>query len=144
MLFLPLAAHRERTKALYVDAARLVATQREDCGSCLQMAIDEASRNGMPHELLAAILGRDLTSMHLVDRRLVLVVRFADGVLSRDGSDVEPRAAIEEHLGEHALAELSLAIASARVFPTLKRGLGVAASCSAVRLPALKAGARVR
>jgi hypothetical protein len=50
-----------------------------------------------------------------------------------DGSEYEPRQKILARYGATTLAELSLAIASARVFPTIKRGLGHSVSCGAVR-----------
>ena len=39
---------------------------------------------------------------------------------------------LAQELGRAALVDLALAIASVRVFPTLKRGLGYAQSCSQV------------
>lgn len=51
-------------------------------------------------------------------------------MLAGDGSDEAVRHEIETRFGATVLAELVLAIASARVSPTVKRGLGLALSCS--------------
>jgi hypothetical protein len=126
LLFLPLASHGGGTRAEVVHAARLVGAQHEDCSSCLRMAVNLAMDDGMDGELVEAILRRDGMRM---DRDVHLVVRFADGVLARDGSEAGARADIEERLGARALADVSLALGSARVFPTVKRGLGLAAAC---------------
>lgn len=131
VLFLPLAGHRGRTEgALLLHVARLVTFRHEDCGSCLQGAINVALDEGVEPSSVAAALGGDHSAM---PPAVSLIVRFTKGVLAMDGSEREPRQEILDRYGVTALAEVSLAIASARVFPTIKRGLGHSVSCAAVK-----------
>jgi hypothetical protein len=56
-------------------------------------------------------------------------------VVTTDEEKAAPlRESLRARLGEEALIELSFAIAAARVFPTVKRGLGYATSCALVEL----------
>lgn len=127
LLFLPAAGHRSRTSAVLIHAVKIVATKEEDCGPCVQMAVNAALDDGVAPDIVSAVLRRE---KHQMPEDVALVVTFAETVLSRDGSDDAPREEIRLRIGPSAVAELSLAIATARVFPTLKRGLGFARSCS--------------
>ena len=127
VLSLPLASHRAKSDPILLHAVRIVATQHEDCASCLQMAVNVARDEGMGSQTVQTVLSRDYP--HMSDS-VALVVKFADGVLARDGSEEAVRHEIETRFGTTVLAELALAIAGARVFPTVKRGLGFAAACS--------------
>lgn len=131
VLFLPLAGHRRKADATLLHAARLVVFQHDDCGSCLQGAINVALAEGVAPQIIEAVLARDHSAM---SQQVSLVTRFAQGILAMDCSEQAPRVEISTQYGTTVLAELSLAIASARVFPTLKRGLGYAGSCTAPRL----------
>jgi len=108
-----------------------LATQHEDCGPCVQIAVNAALDDGMDPQAIRAVLDRNHEQM---PARVSLVVRFAEGVLARNGSEDGVRNEIETQLGATVLTELSLAIACARVFPTLKRGLGFARSCALVKV----------
>lgn len=130
VLFLPLSGHRGDTAAEWLHAARLVAFQHEDCGTCLQAAIHVALDEGVSPQAIAAVLDRDFAKMTVP---VSLAVRFSEGLAAMDGSEQAAREEIRGRLGDAVLADLSLAIASARVFPTLKRGLGHGASCSVAR-----------
>lgn len=130
VLFLPLAGHRGRTEGPLLHAARLITFRHEGCGSCLQGAINVALDEGVEPSSVAAVLGGDHSTMPPV---VSLIVRFTEGVLAMDGSECEPRQEILDRYGVTTLAEVSLAIASARVFPTIKRGLGHSVSCAAVK-----------
>lgn len=131
VLFMPLSMHRRRTAPAPLHAARIVATQHEDCGPCVQIAVNAALDDGVAPELIRAVLRGDLQDL---PEEVALAVRFARGVLARDGSEADARGRIEELLGPAVVTELSLAIATARVFPTAKRGMGFARSCSLVEI----------
>jgi hypothetical protein len=63
------------------------------------------------------------------------VVAFVEAVVRADDATVgELRPALEAELGGAGLAELAIAIAGARVYPTTKRALGLAVSCSRVEV----------
>ena len=128
-LFTPLAAHR---RALCADAyyvARLVATQHEDCGTCVQIEVNLARRDGVAPAILRAAVKRrpDDLPAPLAD-----VYRFAQAVVEANGAEGEWRERVRGHYGEEALVEMALGIAAARVFPTMKRALGYATSCALV------------
>ena len=116
LLFLPLAAHRRRSDPGLVHGVRIVATQHEDCGPCVQIAVNAALDDGMEPPAIRAVLDRNHGQM---PGALSLAVRFAEGVLAKDGSEEAARDEIESQLGATVLTELSLAIASTRVFPTI-------------------------
>lgn len=131
LLILPAAAHRRRSDPVLVHAVRIVATQAEDCGPCVQIAVNAAIDDGIEPGIIRAVLDRNHDQL---PQAAALVLRFADGVLAKDGSEEEPRNEIVRQLGQTVVAELSLAIATARVFPSLKRGLGFARSCALVEV----------
>ncbi len=127
-LFMPLASHRKRLPAAPYHLARLVATRHEDCGTCVQIEVNNALRAGVDAALVrAAAEGR----MADLPPELAEVVRFAEGVVSGVDDDLL-RARMRARYGDAGLTELALGIASARVFPTTKRALGYARSCSLV------------
>ncbi len=145
-LFLMFAKHR---KAAPIDAyflAAMGALQHEDCGPCLQIAVNGAVAAGVKPEILSAALagGASLDA----DHRMYL--DFGRAVSANAPEAEELRLKIAEKLPPAAMVDLAIAIASARVFPTLKRGLGHAKSCSLVQVrvpgaskePAYFAGSR--
>lgn len=134
LLFLPLAGHRGRTDGTLLHVARLVTFRHEDCGSCLHGAINVALDEGVAPSSIAAVLDGDHSTM---PPAVSLIVRFTEGVLAMDGSECESRQDILDRFGATTLADLSLAIASARVFPAIKRVLGHSVSCAALKPGAL-------
>jgi hypothetical protein len=131
LLILPVAAHRRRSAPALVHAVRIAATRSEDCGPCVQIAVNAAIDDGVEAETIRAILNRNHDRM---PEEVALALRFAEGVLARDGSEEQARDDIARQLGHEVVTELSLAIATARVFPSLKRGLGFARSCALVKV----------
>ncbi len=129
-LFTPLAQHRKRLPAAPYHLARIAATRLEDCGTCLQIEVHAALKQGVEKALVqAAAEGRadDLPP------DLLRVVRFAEAVVTQ-ADDPDLRRAIRSRHGDEGLVELALGIASARVFPTTKRALGYATACALVTL----------
>src|ERR671921_552146 len=53
-LFTPLAKHRRRLPPDAYHVARIVATQHEDCGTCVQIEVNLARRAGVPADVLRA------------------------------------------------------------------------------------------
>jgi alkylhydroperoxidase family enzyme len=109
--------------------ARLVAVRDEDCGTCVQIAVNQAKRAGVPVEHLQAALDGELDGL---PEELKEVYCFAEAVVTRNGDDASLRERIRQRYGDEGLIEMALAIASCRVFPVTKRALGYAVSCSAV------------
>jgi alkylhydroperoxidase family enzyme len=128
---MPAAQHREKLPAAPYHVARLVATRHEDCGPCVQAVINLAKEDGVePAILQAALAGKPED----LPESLQDVYRFAEAVVTASGDDEQYRERVRKVFGEEALVELALAIATCRVFPTLKRALGHARSCSVVQV----------
>lgn len=113
--------------------ARIVASRREDCGTCLQIEVDRALKArvepGVVREVLAGRpegLPADLSDAY----------RFAESVVAATWDEGEFRERIRARHGEEGLVELALAIAAARSFPVIKRALGRAVSCRNVEIRA--------
>lgn len=130
---MPAAQHREKLPPAPYHVARLVATRHEDCGTCLQIVVNLAKEDGVePAVLQTALAGK----VDELPESLQDVYRFAESVVLADGEEGPYRERVRKVFGEEALVELALAVATCRVFPTLKRVLGYAESCSVVRAEA--------
>jgi hypothetical protein len=114
----------------------------EDCGPCVQIASDIAMEQGMPGEIIKALL---LGAPTDADAQL----GFDYGRALLDGAENldDLREIIENKWSKAALIALSLRAMTARNFPVLKRAMGHAKTCQRVRVgssdvavnPALKA-----
>lgn len=126
-LAMPLCEHRRHLPREAFHLARLAATKVEDCGTCVQIVVNIARQDGVDADLLRAALKED----HALPAHLAEVMAFAKLVAS-GGDSEELRTKLKGVYGEAGFIELTLAITTARIFPTLKRGLGHAVSCSRV------------
>jgi hypothetical protein len=118
-----------RHKAVPVEVyytAKIAAYREEDCGTCLQIAVNLALQAGVSRELVRNLAyGRE----ELLSAELRDVYRFAEKQANR--TDDDPlRERMRERYGDEGLIELALAIASALMFPAFKRTLGYAKSCA--------------
>ncbi|MGZ8470470.1 MAG: hypothetical protein ACXW61_12670 [Gemmatirosa sp.] len=128
----PFLGHRGTLPADAHHVARIAATRAEDCGSCVQITVNVAGTAGVsPAVVRAAALGREDD----LPAHLAAVHRVATAVAVGDTAAVEAeRPAVRARYGDVGIAELAVAIAAARTFPTLKRALGHAVSCERVQL----------
>ena len=110
--------------------AKLAAMQVEDCGDCLQLNVRMALEGGFPKPLVEAVLsgGRTLPEM------LKDVYDYAKHVAANNIIDFELMDRITDRYDKGALLELGLCVATAKVFPTIKRALGYTKSCSLVEI----------
>ena len=124
-----------RHKAVPVEVyftAKIAAYHEEDCGTCLQIAVNLALQSGVDRQLVRNLAqGRE----ELLPSELRDVYRFAAKQANRI-DDEELRQRMIARYGDEGLIELALAIASARMFPAFKRTVGYAKSCSLVRVVA--------
>jgi alkylhydroperoxidase family enzyme len=127
----PIAQYRKRLPVDAKHVAQIVASRDEDCGTCVQIGVNLARAEGVPLDVLRAVIAGEPERL---EPRLADVYRFAEAVVtaSPDADALRPRVA--EHFGEEGLVELALAIASSRFFPIVKRTLGYARSCSLVTI----------
>lgn len=122
-----LAGYRKVLPPAPYHVARLVATQAEDCGTCVQLVVNMARQEGVEADLLRATLeGRpDDLPESLAD-----VYRFAEAVVMRSGAEAKHRDRLTTVFGPEGVIELALAVAVCRVYPAVKRAMGHAVACS--------------
>jgi len=128
--FVPALGRGRDAPAEAMAAAGIVGTLAEDCGPCTQISVDIATANGVAPEVLRAILAGDRAAM---GEAAALGYDFARAVLDRHLEDSdEVREEIVRRWGKKAVVALSLALTTARMYPTLKYGLGHGKACSRV------------
>lgn len=121
---------RKAAPAEALAAAGIAGTLREDCGPCTQIGVDMAAAQGVKPEVLRAILAGDEGRM---GETAALVWRFANASLDRDMVRADPlRDEIVRRWGEKGLVAVSLALTTARMYPTLKYALGYGKTCSKI------------
>jgi hypothetical protein len=125
-LFQNMASHRDRVPLEAWYAAKLAAAIGEDCGPCAQLMIDMALKAGVAPAVLAALARSDFDR---AGAEAALGYRYGEAV-SANGPEAPALAAeAKARYGERGLVSLAMAVAGARVYPTLKRGLGHGAAC---------------
>ncbi len=125
-----LARYRRVLSPEVSSVAHIVAARDADCGSCVQIAVNFALRDGVSRDVLRAVLDRrpDQLPPNLAD-----VYRLAESVCT--GVDDEGlRERVRAQVGDEGLIELGLGMAVGRTFPIVKRTLGYAQSCSIVKI----------
>ncbi|GMV08042.1 MAG: hypothetical protein AMXMBFR53_43170 [Gemmatimonadota bacterium] len=122
---LPLLRYRRKAPCDLIHLARIGATLAQDCGDCLQIAVNVARGEGVPPAVIeAAVRGWEGKLTTAQAAALGFGKRVAGGL---DGN--EARAALAAGIGEAAMIELAMAVASAQLFPVLRRGMGLAHAC---------------
>jgi hypothetical protein len=121
---------RKAAPAEILAAAGIAATLAEDCGPCTQISADMAAANGVDPAILRAILAGDEAAMGEI---AALGWRFARASMARDMETADPpRDEIVRRWGDRGLVAVSLAITTARMYPTLKYAMGYGKACSRV------------
>jgi alkylhydroperoxidase family enzyme len=128
-LAMPLAQHRRAVGAAPWHLARLAATRVQDCGTCVQIVVNQARADGVPPATLRAALDGEADAL-ADDERLAL--RYGEAVAARSDEVAALVEEVHQRLGEAALVDLALAVATAQLFPILKRGLGQDVACALV------------
>ena len=124
-----LARHREVVPLAASHAARLTSLALEDCGPCVQIAVDQARAAGMEDETIRAILVADPTRM---PDDVVLAHRFARSILTRSADLDDLREIVRDRWKDGGVVDLTMATQGSRLYPMLKLGLGFAQSCQQV------------
>ena len=128
-LISPFTDERFSLPAAPYFAARLTATRRADCGSCLKLVITMAREVGVELEAIEALL--DGAAVALPDD-MVLAERYARAVLDNDPELPDIIDACQQRWGKAGIAGLSAAVVSGQLYPTFKRGLGHGNACEPV------------
>jgi len=124
--FIPMAEYRKVTPVEVYYVAKLAAMAEEDCGECLQLNIRFALENDVSREVIRAVIDGEGS----LSDDLRTVYNFTVKVANREDIPQELSISMEKKYGKEIMIELALCIASAKVFPTLRRTLGYARSCS--------------
>lgn len=130
MHFMPASNHRERTSASLFAVARIGAVLVEDCGPCALTAARGSLTDGVPRDILNAALagGSDLPEDEALAFRFGAAIARQDAELDTLGEEIEVR------FGRTVRLELAMTAAMVRVYPVMKRGLGLAKACAATKL----------
>ena len=101
----------------------------EDCGPCTQLGITMAERQGVPPDVLRALLQDDVAAM---PDDVALEWRFTRATLDHDETADDYRGEIVRRWGPRAVVTLAFAITTARMYPTVKYAMGYGRICSRV------------
>lgn len=129
--FLPMATFSNKAPLDAINIARITSILYQDCGTCAQLYVDLALEAGMDRELIKEVVyneGKNLPA-HLKD-----LYDFTLAVSGNETIDEALYAKINAHYSKEVLMEISLAIAATKVFPTIKRTLNLAQSCSLIQV----------
>jgi alkylhydroperoxidase family enzyme len=130
-LFIPIARHRRCLPAEALHTARLIATQMEDCGTCVQIVVNVARADGVAPAIIEAVLAHQPEAL---PEALADVYHFTVAVLKATYDEGPLRERLRARYGDEGLIELAFGMATVRVFPITKRALGYAVSCSHHRI----------
>jgi alkylhydroperoxidase family enzyme len=124
-----LGSYRHQVPVAALAAAGITAVRSEDCGPCTQLATAMAEREGVPADVLRAILTEDEAAM---PADVALAWRFTRATLAHDPAADGYRRAILDRWGPKALVTLAFAITTARMYPTVKYAMGHGQVCSRI------------
>lgn len=126
-----MSAHRGKAHRDAWFAARMSATLSEDCGPCTQIVVDMALKDGMDAGKISALLRGDLER---AGADAELGFRFGTAV-AQNTVDAGPLSEeVARRYGKNAQVALAYAVATARVYPTVKRGMGHGMACTRIRI----------
>ena len=129
--FLPMANFVKNTPKEVLYVVKLTSMKNEDCGACLQLNVDMAVEAGVEKEIIKEVVfneGKNLSST------LKEVYDFTLLVANNQSIDTILYDKITTTYSKDILVEISLAIASAKIFPTIKRVLNDFRSCSMIQI----------
>ncbi|MFV1983873.1 MAG: carboxymuconolactone decarboxylase family protein [Thiohalomonadales bacterium] len=128
--FIPLSSHKEKLSIDEYWVAKLAAMQVEDCGECLQLNVRMALEAGVNKNIIEAVIKEDSALLgNLAD-----VYRYAKDVAAHKQIEASLMDRIESKYDKGMLLEFGLCIATAKVFPTIKRAMGYTKSCNLIEI----------
>ncbi|WP_412063264.1 hypothetical protein [Rubrivirga sp. IMCC45206] len=128
MLAMPAADHRKAAPREAWHLARLGATVAQDCGTCVQVVVTVARRDGVG----AILLRQALDAPETLSDDLREAYAFGHAVATQADDVADHVQAIEALFGHPAHVELAMAVAMCHIFPVIKRGLGQSLACALV------------
>ncbi len=129
-LFAPVSQHNKAVPLSPWFVARIASAQVLDCGPCTQIVVNFAVLSKVPTQTIEACLdgGTSLTGDDL------LAYKYGKAIAENDPAIIDYVEQVRDRWGNEGLVELALAVATSQVYPMAKRGLGLAVSCSRVRI----------
>ena len=128
--FLQMVSHPKACPVDLYHVASIAAFQHVDCGPCLQLAARYAVEAGVPRETIEAALNQPET----LTEKQASVHTFANSILQGAPDHDALRQKLVNEIGEAAVIEIALKVASAQIFPVVKRALGHYQSCTLVSI----------
>ena len=124
--FMPMGRYRKSAPLDVLFVAKLTTMKTEDCGACTQLNIRMAIEAGVSKDILKCVMnnGKGL-SEELKD-----VYDYSVAVATNGSMPDGLYEKLESRYSREVMVELGLAIAATKVYPTIKRALGYAKSCS--------------
>lgn len=120
--------HRSTLPCETYYAARIAAARYEDCGPCTQLVVNMALAEKIAPDIVRAIVARDFARL---PPDAALGLKMAEATLTHEPHD-DLRAEAVRRFGQKGLIALAYAIATAWVYPSLKRTLGHAHTCERI------------
>ncbi|MEO9470278.1 hypothetical protein [Parasphingorhabdus sp.] len=122
--FMPVSNHRREASAEMLAAVRIGATLIEDCGPCAITAAQGALADGVDKDTVNRMLAGD------VDGEVKTAFDFGQAMARQSDDSFALGDQIEAQHGRITRLELAMAAATVRVYPAMKRGLGLSKACS--------------
>jgi alkylhydroperoxidase/carboxymuconolactone decarboxylase family protein YurZ len=129
--FLPMASFKDKAPVDVIFVAKLTSMKNEDCGKCLQLNVDMALEAGVDKEVVKEVVfnqGENLSTA---------LKEIYDFTLAVSNNEQIPNTLydkIHKKYSKEVLTEIALAIASTKIFPTVKRVFNDFHSCSVIQL----------
>ncbi|MFC6633907.1 hypothetical protein [Microbulbifer taiwanensis] len=128
--FRPLSYHREFLPLDIYWVSKLAAMQVADCGECLQLNVRMALEADIDKSVVQACLqGGSRLPENLKD-----IFDFATAVACYRNVDPLLEERIDAQLNKRQRIELGVCVATASVYPTIKRAMGFTQRCSLVEI----------
>ena len=116
-----LANHREVVPVEARFAAILVGELAEDCGPCVQIAVDQARKAGVPDDQIEAVLQAHQSAM---SPDVGLAFRLARTVVTGTADADQLRQEVRDRWGEAGIVDLVVPMQVYRLYSMIKAGLG--------------------
>lgn len=125
---MPMGRYRKAASLELIFLVKIAAGRVEDCGPCLLLGVKMAREAGVSEEIIrGGLQGGKGLSPELKD-----VHDYARAVAVNSSAVTDLLPKLEQRWGREVVAELALAIVAVATYPTLKRALGHAKSCSLI------------
>ncbi|WNO07523.1 hypothetical protein [Teredinibacter sp. KSP-S5-2] len=123
--FRPLASHRELLGREAYWVVKIAAMKSEDCGECLQLNIRMALEDGCDR----MVIEEAVRTPELLSSPYKEIFEYATKVSLNETIGQPLEDYMMQVFDKGQLLELGIAVSTAKLFPTLKRSVGVAKSC---------------